>query len=159
VDAAARSVQKKEKEMISDNAIDEVLWLAEHHFDQTSVFRGATRKKSFLEALNKALHNKQSGIIEGACSRCLGTGYEPNKDSMGRCYPPPPCSEYFVTVTLKIPRKLLGRLTKKAIALKEVELVAADWDRAREVWKSPNASLEECAGKHFALFKEQGRQK
>ena len=64
--------------MISDHEIDEVLWLAEHHFDHTAVFRGATRKKYFLEALHIALHNKQSGTIKGACHRCLGTGYEPD---------------------------------------------------------------------------------
>jgi len=52
---------------------------------------------------------------------------------------PAPCAEYFVTVTLRIPHRLLGRLTKKAIASKDVELVAADWDKVREVlWKSPN---------------------
>jgi hypothetical protein len=48
-----------------------------------------------------------------------------------------------VTVTLRIPHRLLGRLTKKAIASKDVELVAADWDKVREVWKSPNTPAHE----------------
>ena len=44
-----------------------------------------------------------------------------------------PHKEYYVKVTLKIPQRLLGRLTKKAIVTKDVELVAADWDRVREI--------------------------
>lgn len=67
--------------MISDYEIDEVLSLAEHHFDHTSVFRGTLRRKAFLEALRTALHGKQSGTIEGVCHRCVGTGYEPAKQN------------------------------------------------------------------------------
>ncbi len=69
--------------MISDHEIDELVKLAEHHFDQTSVFRGATRRKCFIEALRIALRNKQSGTIQGACHRCLGTGYEPDNKRIG----------------------------------------------------------------------------
>ena len=51
---------------------------------------------------------------------------------------------YYVNVTLCIPHKLLGRrLTKKAIALREVELVAYDWGKVRMrsavgEWTAPN---------------------
>ena len=50
----------------------------------------------------------------------------------------PPCSEYYVTVTLRIPHRLLGRITKKAIQSKDVEIMAADWDKVREIY-SPKA--------------------
>jgi hypothetical protein len=48
------------------------------------------------------------------------------------------CLEYFVNVTLRIPRRLFGRITKKAIMSKDVEIVAADWDKVREIY-SPSA--------------------
>lgn len=31
-----------------------------------------------LVAPHRALHNKRSGLLEGVCRRCLGTGYEPD---------------------------------------------------------------------------------
>lgn len=64
--------------MISDREIDEVLATAIHCFEKTAMFRGALRKKYFREELHAALHNTQSGVIEGSCHNCLGTGYEPN---------------------------------------------------------------------------------
>jgi hypothetical protein len=63
--------------MISNSEIDEVLEMAAYHFDYSSAFRGVLRKQYFLEALRIALRNKQSGMIEGVCHNCLGTGYEP----------------------------------------------------------------------------------
>jgi len=69
------------------------------------------------------------------------------QNAAGTLLSPPSCSEYFVTVTLRIPHRLLGRLTKKAIASKDVELVAADWDKVREVWKSPNTEAHASATK------------
>lgn len=63
--------------MISDYEIDEVLELAKHHFRQTQGFHKKFQEKYFLDALHTALHNKQSGTLQGACHRCLGTGYEP----------------------------------------------------------------------------------
>jgi hypothetical protein len=53
-------------------------------------------------------------------------------------------TEYYVNVTLKIPQRLFGRLTKKAIATKDVELVAADWGNVREIYSAnTNMRLEE----------------
>ena len=73
--------------MITDHEIDEIMKLAEHHFDQTAGagFRGAARKKAFLEVLRIGLCNKQTGIIQGACHRCLGKGYEPDNDKADFC--------------------------------------------------------------------------
>lgn len=56
-----------------------------------------------------------------------------------------PVREYYVNVTFKIPHSMLGRLTKKSIATKQVELVAADWDRVREANTSANRQSEERA--------------
>jgi len=63
--------------MITDNEIDAILKVVGICYDQTSKFRGANRRKYFLEDLHAALHNKQTGTMEGVCIRCFGTGYEP----------------------------------------------------------------------------------
>lgn len=42
--------------------------------------------------------------------------------------------EYYVNVTFKIPYRLIGRITKKSIQSKDVEIVAADWDKARKIY-------------------------
>jgi hypothetical protein len=64
---------------------------------------------------------------------------------------PSPVREYYVNVTLRIPHKLLGKITKKTIATKDVEIVAADWGRVREIY---SANTEISGGGAHSAEKE-----
>lgn len=57
--------------------------------------------------------------------------------------------EYYIKVTLRIPSRLVRRITKKAIQSKDVQVVAVDWDKMREVWSENN----------LESIKPQGRRK